>query len=262
MVEPSVLAALGLLATDTSKGESHDHVQRTARWLAGLQRKDGSVGLGVDQETPAWPTALALLLWRNLTGFESAKKRGERLLLKRRGEALENSSRSVIGHDLSLVGWPWVEGTHSWLEPTVMAVLALGSAHERHPRVREGLRVIRDRAIPSGGWNWGNSTVFEKPQRPQPDTTGLALLALRGTPRDRPVEDGLGYLRKRLPTIRATRSLCWGTLALKAWSERTSGSWLEQAFDNLTRPSPPRLAELLLAAGAQRSLALLGVRAS
>jgi hypothetical protein len=259
MAEPSVLAALGLLATDTSAGESRDRARRTARWLADLQQRSGGVGPVAGLDRPAWPTALAMLLWRNVGGFEQARERGARFLLRRGGEALENTPRNVVGHDQSLVGWPWVEGTHSWLEPTVMAVLALGPAHREHARVREGLRVIRDRAVPGGGWNWGNSTVLGRPQRPQPDTTGLALLALASTTRDRIVDSALGYLKKRLPGIHATRSLCWGTLALRTWRETTSTSWLELACRALARPGPPRLAELLLAAGAERTLGLLGV---
>ena len=57
----------------------------------------------------------------------------------------------MLGHDPTLTGWPWVGGTHSWVEPTSLAVLALRrEGLGKHPRVEEGLKVIRDRAIVSG----------------------------------------------------------------------------------------------------------------
>ena len=85
------------------------------------------------------------------------------------------------GHDPRLPAGPGSTGTHSWLEPTAMAVLALRRAGQAgHQRTRDGERLIRDRAIRSGGWNYGNSTVFGADLRPQPAPTGLALLALAG----------------------------------------------------------------------------------
>ena len=85
----------------------------------------------------------------------------------------------TVGHDTTLIGWPWVADTHSWLEPTAMTILALcRDGRADHPRVRAGLRLIRDRAIAAGGWNYGNNIAFGRDLRPQPAPTGLALLAL------------------------------------------------------------------------------------
>ena len=85
----------------------------------------------------------------------------------------------MVGHDPTLIGWPWVAETHSWLEPTALAILALcREGLGDHPRVRQGVSLILDRAIPSGGWNYGNRAVFGRTLRPQPGPTGLALLAL------------------------------------------------------------------------------------
>ena len=106
-----------------------------------------------------------------------------RWLLDQGGVAIPNlaAPERTVGHDTAIVGWPWVADTHSWLEPTAVAILALRREGKvDHPRVREGLRLIRDRAIPTGGWNYGNNIAFGRDLRPQPAPTGIALLALAG----------------------------------------------------------------------------------
>ena len=90
----------------------------------------------------------------------------------------------------------------------------------RHSRVEQGVCLIRDRAIPGGGWNYGNNIVFGHPLRPQPGPTGIALLALAAAgARDGEspvVARGLVYLSRTLPTIRSAVSVGWGILGLKA----------------------------------------------
>src|SRR5262249_10379671 len=145
-------------------------------------------------------------------------------------------NRGVIGHDTSLIGWPWVEGTHSWLEPTALAILALaGEGLGDHPRVRDGVRLILDRAIPSGGWNYGNKAVFGRMLRPQPGPTGMALLALAGRAGGQAspaVTRALDYLRGTLPAVRAAVSLGWGVLGLRAAGAcpAQAQSWLAEAY--------------------------------
>ena len=45
--------------------------------------------------------------------------------------------------------------------------------------------MIIDRALPHGGWNYGNKVVFGHELRPQPGPTGMALLALATRARQR-----------------------------------------------------------------------------
>src|SRR4029077_10631101 len=110
-----------------------------------------------------------------------------------------------------------------------------------HVRTRDGQRLIRDRAIRSGGWNYGNSAVFGADLRPQPATTGMALLALAGVEDfDGPlVQQGCEYLEAILPTTRAPQSLCFGTLALTAWDRRPreADDWLMAAHAGGGPPS-------------------------
>src|SRR4051794_13768890 len=264
-VEPTALACLGLIASRGDAGPSADPgdegegevVDGCAGWLARLQGPDGSLGLSEAQATPGWTTSLGVLLWQAAGGFDSSRGRGVRWLLRQEGRRIPPSDDPdhIVGHDTMLAGWPWVEGTHSWLEPTALAILALRRAGlGEHPRVVEGLRLIRDRAIVSGGWNYGNKSAFGHPLRPQPGPTGLALLALAG--RDRRgavVGAAINYLIAALPGVRASASLGWGLLGLRAWRSMPEGAetWLFEAFRHATgRPdAAPKLALLLLAGG-------------
>jgi hypothetical protein len=108
----------------------------------------------------------------------------------------ERQAARVNELDGTIPGWPWIDGTFSWVEPTSLAVLALRAAR-RDPvlarddalgeRLRDGERLLVDRVCPGGGWNYGNKRVFEVDLEPYPDTTAWALMALRGAPGTDPV---------------------------------------------------------------------------
>ena len=265
-MEPTALACLGLLAArpDAGAGADRAAARSGADWLAAIQRPDGPLGLSEEQPAPGWTTPYALLLWRGLGVHEAPCRRAADWLLRQKGEAYPRSidPDHIIGHDTSLIGWPWVAATHSWVEPTVMAILALGrEGYRDHPRVLEGVRLIHDRALPAGGWNYGNKSAFGHALRPQPGPTGLALLALaRRRSRSGMIERAIAYLNATLPGVRApgvprmgpARPAGLGRLPAEA------GRWLADSFAGATgRPdAAPRLASLLLAAG-QAALDLL-----
>ena len=253
-VEPTAFAALALRCADASTN-AHDREEaltHAARWVAGMQQGDGSVALSAALTEPRWATAHAILLWSNVDGFAAERTRATRWLERARGRSFRKSSDSPIGHDTSLVGWPWVESTHSWVEPTAMAIIALTRAGlGRSSRVDDGVRLLLDRAIPSGGWNYGNNLVFHTVLRPQPGPTGLVLLALAcARSRHRSVGPALDYLESSLPSIRSAQSLGWGILGLSAWDRRPhqAGRWLQEAYAQASDDSPIELAHLILAA--------------
>jgi hypothetical protein len=267
-VEPTALAALALLATSPG-GPAEADVIRVIREASDsvvhAQRLGGVVGVSATRANPGWMTPHALLLWTALGMHQDRAERATSWLLAQKGTTLARSDdpAGIAGHDTTLVGWPWVSETHSWLEPTVLAVLSLTRAGQgAHPRVREGLQLIRDRSVPGGGWNYGNKAVFGHPLRAQPAPTGLGLLALSGVDaRDPAVDLAVTFLRELLPTVRAAVSLGWGLLGLRAWGETPEGSdrWLAESYSTLTgRPDAVlKLACLLLAVG-EESGALLG----
>ena len=153
-----------------------------------------------------WSTPHAIFLWTMLSGYESPSARARDWLVACRGEVipLDRTAKDVVGHDSRLVGWPWIEATHSWLEPTALAILALCRlGRAAHPRVKAGVELILNRALDSGGWNYGNKSVFGTELRPQPGPTGLALLALAAVGERGPaVKHGLDYLHTTVGDLR------------------------------------------------------------
>ncbi len=254
MVEPTALATLALLSPPRPDfvEEANRAAQAAADWLAKLQQPSGAVGLSAALPTPCWPTPLAMMVWTRWPDYQANLKLAARWLLARQGVTWENDEGDILGHNTSLVGWPWIQETSAWLEPTATALIALRAAGvDHHGRIYEAARLILDRAIPTGGWNYGNKRVFHNTLKSQPGPTGLALLALAG--RDVPTATtnrAIAYLQQTLPKLRSPRSLAWGVLGLQAWGRRPAevDSWLQGclAVDPQLMERPTDLAFLLL----------------
>jgi hypothetical protein len=265
-VEPTALVCLALLASGDGQTSTFDieTSHEAARWLAVIQRSDGSLPVSEGLSSPGWTTPYALLLWSALRGYDDAKSRARTCLLGSKGDVgrAEKKSEKVIGHDPTLLGWPWVEGTHSWLEPTALSVLALCQAGlADHPRTHAGVRLILDRALETGGWNCGNKSVFGTELRPQPGPTGLALLALAAAGARSPVvARGLTYLRAFARDLRAPISLGWGILGLRAHDALPdeAEAWLAQACSRCIAKADATVGlALLLLASSEPALGLL-----
>ena len=146
-----------------------------------------------------WPTFPTVLSWKKVGGFDFEIERAVKFLLSTSGKHWEKQEKSIFSHDPCLIGWPWVENTHSWVEPTSLALLALKiCGYAGHPRVVEAVRMILDRQLPEGGWNYGNTGVFGKTLRPEPESTGLALTALAGLVKPSDVDLSIKYLNQQV----------------------------------------------------------------
>ncbi len=260
-VEPTCWAALALRSHDWEP----DKARQALDWLASTQRDDGSLPVITSAESPCWATGLAVVAWRLAAKDDGARhhtniERAVDWLVSVRGTQLAPNP-AVFGHDTSLIGWPWVDGTHSWVEPTAYAVLALRAAgREDHPRARDGVRLLLDRAISGGGWNYGNTRTFEKTLRPFPGPSGVALTALTGEHADSRIEAGIAYLERELTGVRSPMSLAWGLIGLSAWGRRPpqAEQWLAESCSRTLRQAPLALHDaLLLLASANRCLMLV-----
>jgi hypothetical protein len=297
-VEPTALASLGLTASgnDESRTEDAATLDAAAGWRRALQRADGSLPVAERLSSPGWATPYALLLWNASRGHEPARAKSSHhaprdeheharaksshhaprdeheharaqalgWLLRTQGHTLPRSdaSQAEIGHDSTAIGWPWVADTHSWLEPTALAIVALcREGQARHPRVTKGIELLLDRSLKGGGWNYGNKSVFGRDLRPQPGPTGLALVALAARGEHSPeAMRALGYLRDTLPRVRAGVSLGWGTLGLRAYDAAPgeAETWLAESYrQSAGRPDAVLCLALLLLAASPEGMGLL-----
>lgn len=253
--EPAALSAMALLAGGKSPTVPLE-------WLIRVQADNGAVGISRAEESPVWPTGLAAMAWTMavqsgkysgtfLTQMLDATRRATDALLDVQGETWDKNESS--GHDPSLAGWPWVAGTHSWTEPTALAVLALKTSENwEHPRTRQGVELLVDRLLPEGGCNYGNTEVLGQRLRPHATPTGLAMLALAGegggTGR---IAASLEYLEDCLSANLATISLCYAVLGLHAHGRKPPmiDELLATATERTLSSLPPayKLALLVLA---------------
>ncbi len=252
--EPMAVAALalaghGLLA----------EAQQVCRRLAELQSSDGSVGISPSQPKPGWPTGWAVLAWQSIRetrgqapADDSPVQRAVGWLLGVKGKTSQRNW--IIGHNTTLTGWPWVIGTHSWIEPTAVALLALKSVGlGDHPRAREAVTLLTDRLFQTGGCNYGNTSVLGQTLRPHLAPSGLTLAALAGEDdASGRIASTLAYVLREVAQQPTAMSLAYGLIGLAAHDQFPSdwAAWLAAACQRTRKAgaSPFRLALLALAA--------------
>ena len=247
--EPTAIAALSLISH-----EMQESAKLAVEFLASIQSSDGSLGVREKEPEPQWPTSLAVLAWRafDKQAYATQIDRAVNWILEAKGKAMEQPAD--MGHNTQLVGWSWAEGTHSWIEPTALHILALKAAGRgEHSRTREGVMLLLDRQLPAGGCNYGNTTVLGQMLRPHVHPTGIALLALAGEQdQSHRIAKSVAWLKNALSKETTPASLAWGLLGLAAHGVTLpkASTWLEAAFDQVQShdQSPHKLALLALAA--------------
>lgn len=247
--EPTALATLALIA-HSRKAQARPATD----FLSSSQSPDGSVGVRQKEPEPQWPTSLAVLAWQayDKQAYAANIDRAVNWILKAKGKAMEQTSD--MGHNTTLVGWSWAEGTHSWIEPTAFHVLALkATGRGEHSRTREGIALLLDRQLPAGGCNYGNTSVLGQMLRPHIQPTGIALLALaKEQDQGNRIAKSVAWLRKALSKETTPTSLAWGLLGLAAHGVElaSAADWLAAAEQRIKShdASPHKLSLLALAA--------------
>jgi hypothetical protein len=228
--EPTALAGWAL-----SLNGRHDDARPALEYLRDRQTAEGAVGVREGESEPAWPTSLAIVAWQAAGNrvFDEPIRRATQWLLATRSDIIPRARE--LGHDTTLVAWPWAAGTHAWVEPTAFAVMALKAAGRgEHPRTREAVRMLLDRQLPGGGCNYGNTFVLGQKLRPHVQPTGAALAALADEPEGKSrVRASLSWLTRNLSRRTATASLCWGITGLAAHGAAPgeASHWLRAAFE-------------------------------
>ena len=143
------------------------------------------------------------------------------------------------------------------MEPTAYAILALrAKGYADHPRLREGVELLLDRALPDGGWNYGNTKTLGQILQPFPCTTGIVLTALALEPGNNKIDESIRYLTHELSRIRSPLSLSWGLMGLSAWDARPrqARGWLRESVNRIKDREPNALhAAMILLADAQQN---------
>lgn len=231
--------------------------------LAVSQLEDGRVSISPSDPGSFWPTSLAILAWQGSRKHAEQRSRATDFMLRTTGKHWERRENSPLAHDTSIRGWPWTQDTHSWVEPTSLTILALRSAGiGAHGRVREGVRMLMDRQLPSGGWNYGNTLAFGTELVPQADCTGIALNALSGQVPQSDVERSVKVLQAQVARLRTPLSLGWGILGLGAWERRPerATAWIGECLarqDRYGAYDTPLVSLLLLALEGEQGLGSL-----
>jgi len=255
-VPSTAWAVLALLAS----GAPREPMGKAAGRLVELQQPDGRLPVDPRFREAYWPTSLLVLVASALPGLEKAGDKAVESLLALSGAHWVKGPGEPHGHDTNIPGWGWASFSHSWVEPTALAVLALKLRGMRdHERVKQGVALLLDRQLASGGWNYGNTAVFGRPLFPTPESTGHALCALEGSVPPESVSASLAYLTDEVKTVRTPLSLAWGIIALSAWGKRPNevGDWIDQSLRLQSRYGPYEtslLAQLVIADSAPKGL--------
>ena len=253
--EPTVYAVMALL----SAGETAP-AERGMRWIRMARRSDGGwpPRTGVDQST--WVTGLVSLLPPAELGVEM-HARALRWLLGMQGKETTRTYRLrewLLGNPPSpetrFAGWPWLPGTAAWVGPTSIAVLALmkeegrTASTEFRGRIEEGQSFLLSRICKGGGWNHGSSNALGYAAHAYPETTGMALAALRG--RKHPgIDQGIRVALQFLSACRSADALNWLRVGLGAHDQLPAGFC---APTDLAQHTIPETSLAVLVESAQR----------
>jgi hypothetical protein len=238
--------------------------------LAAGQLPDGRVPVLPQRPEAAWPTTLALLAWLPDPAYAGPAARAAAWLVGHPGAhwPRQDKENATVGHDTSLRGWAWIDGTHSWVEPTSLAMLALSALPDPPGEaLGEAVRLLLDRQLPGGGWNYGNTRVFRNTLLPVPESTGHALTALGGRAAPEAVAASLDYLAGPECDVPTPLAAAWRAFGLGAYGAATPGTAANclAALARQDRYGPydtPQLAQVIAAvATSGRFAALLGERA-
>lgn len=210
-LEPTCFAVLALSA-DRAKYQSLIETGLSA--IQTYRQPDGTYRHPAARPEAAWTTSLVLLTFQKL-GIDGSAIANRILDIRAKIMKKDPEVADMVDIDVTLLGWPWAYDTFSWVEPTSWACTSLRAAGKGdNPRVREGLRLLLDRAFATGGANYGNRSVLGKSTEPIPGPTAALLIALQGAKDEPLIDAAVGYLRMEGGRTQDLEHLAWSRLAL------------------------------------------------
>jgi hypothetical protein len=260
--EPTVYA---LLALETAGDRAA--VDRGLAWIRAAQREDGGWQARPAVGETCWVTALAALLPAQRLGVDRHRRAIAWLSATTGMEStpLFRLRRWLMGGqtppDQAAPGWPWVPGNAAWVSPTALATLALDREDRLHPepgmasRVDRGRRFLLNRMCQGGGWNHGATRALGYEAGAYPETTGMALTALRGC-RGPDLDQSLAVALGFLDQCRSADALNWLRLGLAAHGRLPQGY---QPPSNIAYRTVPEIATNRLADEASGGTSVLWI---
>jgi uncharacterized protein (DUF362 family) len=239
-LEPTCIALLALRPY-ADRFASAIHAART--FLARCRQSDGSYRLARGREAAVWGTAMALFvetIYRQGDSLPPEQIASAQFLLGLEGRVIKADPEvaDMVDIDMELVGWPWAEGTFSWVEPTAWACIALAAVGQcDHPRVQQGRKLLLDRAFPEGGINYGNRMILGRMTEPIPGPTALMLIALRSEFQRPRIQAAIRYLCGQLAESNDLEHLGWGRLTLENFRESPDVAAALPKIDDRVRQS-------------------------
>jgi hypothetical protein len=211
-------------------------------WLTNLVNAAGQLYLPND-DSPNWGTSHLVIALSRLGLFPDVRQASIDWLLEWKSQYIESSE--VVTLDGSLIGWPWISDTFSWVQPTSYAIFALKLVGLReHARVKEAEALLFDRMCPGGGWNFGNPIILNRPIDPSLSETAIALFALQDVPEAADeIDVGLTILEENLARYPSTLSLALSVLCFNIYErpverfvdlllnrQESDGSWRQMPW--------------------------------
>ncbi len=223
-IEPTAFAVLALQTQMAPglKGALSGALARGVKWLLSTQKSSGgwAPNAAVDECTSVTSTATLALL---------------RIAPKRLDKAVDWTAGQVYRNHLSLSflltralhlpptqapgSVPWYPGTAGWVTPTALTALTLSRAAretnrpELHDLAGHCCAHLLSRRCSDNGWNHGGSPARSEDATSYPETTGLALLALRSASIELP-DKAVALAKQFVAAPQSLEGLSWIQMAL------------------------------------------------
>ena len=232
-LEPTCWAALALRDVSATAADTA-LVQAALVRIAAWQRADGLLfDVSAAPANLAFNGLAAVVLRHTLVAKRANEGGHDQAVAKllsaiTRFAGVSQGQNKNLRQDNGLVGWPWVDGTFSWVEPTAWCLLALKKASAQPSqanaaRIAEGDRMLADRCCLDGGWNYGNANVLGKELQPYVQTSALALCALQDRRALLEVARSLGWLTANWQREPSAAALSLALMAMRVHRQPTDG---------------------------------------
>jgi hypothetical protein len=227
-LEPTTYAMLAL----HGRADSKTRFDRAWELIRSWQLADGSFRPSSAVADGTWVTAQAVTLACVQNTYDSSVRSAVDWLLHTAGVEHSLMTRAASYFhllkaelDVSHLGWPWRPGNASWIEPTAHTLIALKKVSSRYAgaelkrRIHEGEALILSRRCRDGGWNYGNTVVYDFELPSYPESTALALMGLQGQS-SAGLAGPLQVARKFRTQTKSSLARAWLTIALRNYGDR------------------------------------------